>query len=413
MGDAANERAASPAEIHAMIDLLRAGLAAGGMGFSSTWSKGHADADGNPVPSRLASIDELEALAGACRDFEGTSLEFIPSTTGIAMFTDDDIEALVRMSRAAARPINWNLMRVEIGDTVADAKLAVGTDSVRRGARVIGLCLPEPLQLHMTFLSGVLLDTIDGWEQTMKLPVRERTAALADPERRRQLAASAAGDAVRAKWAAWGSHVVVETFTPATKRHEGRTVGDIAAADDKDPFDALLDLVVADGLRTVFRNGDDIEPRALWEKRADVCRDRRVIVGGSDAGAHVDMISTHSYATRALANFARKQQVMSFEEAVHLLTGAPAELYGLRDRGLLAPGLAADLVVMDEHTVDALPVCTRHDLPGGAGRLVSEATGIDHVIVNGEEIAHHGEFTGARPGRLLRSGVDTKTPPLS
>ena len=137
------------------------------------------------------------------------------------------------------------------------------------------------------------------------------------------------------------------------------------------------------------------------------------MVGASDAGAHLDMLDTFNYATVLLEEGMRNQQLLSLEEAVHLLTDEPARLYGLRDRGRLAEGAWADIVVFDEDTVGPRPVTTRFDLPGGAGRLYAEADGIDHVFVNGTEIAAGGKFTDARPGAMLRSGRDTYTPALT
>jgi N-acyl-D-aspartate/D-glutamate deacylase len=364
------------------------------------------------VPSRLANEDELIRLASVCRDFDGTSLEFLPRTSGNTPFEPDEVELLTAMSRSAQRPLNWNLLRVEADNDVVDERLSLGTYSLDNGGRVVALCLPEPLELYMSFYSGAVLDTFFGWEPTMRLPAPERRAALADPDVRRRLEADAASDKRRAKWTAWATHVIVETFAPENRQYEGMSVGDVARRQGKRPFEALLDVVVADDLRTTYRNGTDNEPRAIWEARANVCRDRRVIIGGSDAGAHLDAITTHDYSTRALANLVRRHQVMELEEAVHLITGAPAALYGLHDRGLLRVGKAADVIIFDEDTIDATPVTTKFDLPAGAGRLAAEAIGIDQVIVNGEVVAERGEFTDARPGRLLRSGIDTHSPAL-
>ncbi len=132
------------------------------------------------------------------------------------------------------------------------------------------------------------------------------------------------------------------------------------------------------------------------------------MIGASDAGAHLDMIDTFAVSTMLLGPAVRERQLMSLEEGVHQLTQIPAELYGLEDRGRLADGGYADLVVFDEAVIGAGPVHTRYDLPGGAGRLYAEAQGIDRVLVAGEEILHRGEFTGKTPGRAMRSGHDTR-----
>jgi N-acyl-D-aspartate/D-glutamate deacylase len=151
--------------------------------------------------------------------------------------------------------------------------------------------------------------------------------------------------------------------------------------------------------------GDDPES---WRLRSQAWRDPRVVVGASDAGAHLDMLATFSYATSLLAA-SRTHGLVPLEEAVHLLTDVQARLYGIRDRGRIAEGWYADLVVFDEHRVAPQPVHTRYDLPAGAGRLYADAEGVEHVLVNGAEIVRAGELTGDHPGALLRSGRDTDT----
>ncbi len=135
--------------------------------------------------------------------------------------------------------------------------------------------------------------------------------------------------------------------------------------------------------------------------------DDRTVIGVSDAGAHLDMIDTFAFSTQVLGNGVREYGLLDLEQAVHQLTQVPAELYGVRDRGLVEKGWAADLVVFDPDEVAPGETYTRTDLPGGAGRLYSEATGIGHVLVNGVEIVCEGEFTRERPGRVFRSGRDT------
>jgi N-acyl-D-aspartate/D-glutamate deacylase len=213
--------------------------------------------------------------------------------------------------------------------------------------------------------------------------------------------------------AEWDAMRIVETFTKPTKRYEGRTVADIATEEGKAPFDALVDIVVADDLRTsfCFARADDSD--ADWAARAEVWRDPRAVVGASDAGAHLDMLATFSFSTDLLAFGVREHRLLTTEEAVRLLTSVPADLYGLRQRGRLAEGWSADIVVFDEATVEPEEVVTRFDLPGGAGRLYAGARGVDHVLVNGEPIVADRTLTQSTPGTLLRSGRDTVTPALS
>lgn len=166
---------------------------------------------------------------------------------------------------------------------------------------------------------------------------------------------------------------------------------------------------MADHLTTVITAPDRGQDDASWEKRAEVWRDPRVVIGASDTGAHLDMIDSFSYATTLLARAVRERPLLAIAEAVHLLTYRPARLYGLRERGRVAEGWWADLVVLDPDSVGPGPVHTRYDLSGGGGRIYGEAEGIAQVIVNGEVAVSDREFTDARPGWLIRSGRDTNT----
>jgi N-acyl-D-aspartate/D-glutamate deacylase len=245
----------------------------------------------------------------------------------------------------------------------------------------------------------------------MTLPIPERLQALSNADVRKQLAASAKDVAQNMRWITdWGAKVIAETFSLDMKKYQGRVVADIAKEEDKDPFDALLDIVCADGLRATFSLATQEMSRADWEAAIGVWRDGRAIIGASDAGAHLDFTGNFDYSAYVLEHAVRKLSLLSLEEAVHLLTDVPAQFYGLRNRGRLDIGAWADMVVFDPGTVATTDLQTRFDLPGGAGRLYSEPVGITSVYVNGEEIVHRGEVTSARPGRILRSGVDTETP---
>jgi len=255
-----------------------------------------------------------------------------------------------------------------------------------------------------------VLDALPGWRKPMALPVPEKMALLADPAERAKLleGANSPEAGVLRGIARWETMTIVETFSPENAGLAGRVVGDVAAERGQEPFDALCDIVILDELRTVLMPplaGDD---QASWELRRDVWRDPRAVVGASDAGAHLDMLSTFSFATSMLRS-CRDRNLIELEEAVHFLTDVPARLYGLRERGRIAEGWYADLVVFDEDQIAPAPVTWRNDMPAGAGRLYGEAEGISHVIVNGVEVVRDNALTGAVGGALLRSGRDTDT----
>jgi N-acyl-D-aspartate/D-glutamate deacylase len=171
----------------------------------------------------------------------------------------------------------------------------------------------------------------------------------------------------------------------------------------------LLDIVLADDLRTGLRPFRSDETEAEWRLRAEAWRDPRAVIGGSDAGAHLDMMCGAIYSTALLSHGVREFGVVSLEEAVRYLTDVPARLYGLTGRGRLADGWAADVVLFDPGTVGYEAERTRTDLPGGAWRLYAGSTGVERVLVNGVAVVDGGVLTGSLPGTLLRSGRDTET----
>jgi len=411
MGDAAVGQAATPEQIDAMVALLRESLAAGGMGFSSSNAPTHNDDTGRPVPSRFASREEILALAAAVGEFPGTTLEYIPT---VGLFGDDHVELMVDMSVAANRPLNWNVLGVAAySRELQKNQLEASDRAAARGGRVIALTPSQVMKLRINLRSGFIFDALPGWPEVLGLPIRERKQALADPSVRARLderAHSEEAGALRAL-AVWQNMRVDAVALPEHRAFEGRTVGEIADEQGKQPFDALLDLALAEDLRTSFSPlipGDD---DASWKLRSEVWQDERTVIGASDAGAHLDMIDTFTYSTSLLGPAVREKGLLPLEEAIRQLTDVPARLYGVRDRGRLEPGCHADVVVFDPATVGPGPVHFRDDLPAGASRLYAESRGIEHVFVNGTEIVRAGALTGATPGTVLRSGRDTETVP--
>jgi len=408
MKDAATERAATAEELEQMKALLHEGLAAGGMGFSSTWSASHNDHVGVPVPSRHATREELLALCAVVREHAGTTLEFIPA---VGRFTDDTFDLMAAMSRAADRPLNWNVLQVyaQTWDLVQH-QLSGYDYASEHGGKVLALTLPDTLRTRVNLKSGFILDILNGWDRLMSLPDAEKLRLLRDPAARAEMdrLAQATEGPPRAI-ANWPAYVLLETFSDEYRPHQGRVIGEIARDLSRSAWDTLADIVVADELRTVIANQDKGQDDATWKRRVEVWRDGRAIVGASDAGAHLDMIDSFSFATTLLARTVRERGLIPMEEGIHYLTGSPAALYGLKARGVLDVGAFADVVVLDPDTIGPGEVVTRFDLPGGAGRIYGSAEGIEHVLVNGVPVVERGEVLEARPGTLLRSGRDTET----
>ncbi|MFI5047779.1 MAG: amidohydrolase family protein [Acidimicrobiia bacterium] len=400
-------RTAGDDEIEAMRRLVAESLAAGALGLSSSWAETHNDAAGDPTPSRFASEDELLRLCGELRSHPGTWLEFIPLATG--PFPDDRVALMARMSAAAQRPLNWNLMivRPDLGDEYVESRLAASDVAARYGGRVFGLTLPIPQTLHINLDSGFLFDSLPAWADLIRHPRQEKLRLLCDPVVRRRLAEVAAG--TNRIWYDVERLRFESVTSPRYADVVGRTLAEAARARDAEPYDLMFDVAVADELRTGFvvpPQGDDDES---WRRRGELWKDPRVLVGGSDAGAHLDMVDTFGYFTDLVGPSVRDRQLLTLETAVRLVTDDAARAFGLRGRGRLEPGFAADVVVFDEHEVGSMPTEIRADLPADGMRLYAEATGIEAVLVNGQLIVEQGGLTGAQPGTVLRSGRDTET----
>lgn len=406
MGERAVGSLATDQELTAMKQLLDESLTQGAMGFSSTVSPTHNDALGQPVPSRHASREELVALAGVCRNHEGTSLEFLPA---VGRFSEDIIELMIDLSVAAQRPLNWNALNA--GDPgVMSNQLSASDRSLERGGDIRALTIPQPITLRINLFAGFVFDAFNGWADLFTLPVAERIEVLKDPQRRQALDASARAGGPLRQLADWAALTVHSVFLPHNKPLEGRTIGDIAAEQGKSAIDAMLDLAVDEGLRTSFMPPPVGGDAALWQVRGQLWKDPRTVIGASDAGAHLDMIDTFAFSSQVLGNGVREHGVIPLEDAVHQLTQVPAELFGLKDRGLLKPGWHADLVVFDPETIGAGETHMRNDLPCNEPRIYADAFGVSHVFVNGTQIIEDGEHTQALPGTVLRSGRDTYTP---
>jgi N-acyl-D-aspartate/D-glutamate deacylase len=402
-------REASADEVAQLRALLRRSLAEGGLGLSTSRSYTHRDGNGDPVPSRQASVGELLELCAELASHEGTSLEFITSGC-LDGFSADEVDLMARMSLAARRPLNWNVLTVDSREAQRCAsQLAACEQAARRGARVVALSMPVLVGLTMSFESYSPIFHLPGWGELLERPLAERIAALRDPAVRRRLAerASSPEAGVFARFTDWGGYRIGETFAPANAGLGGRTVGEIAAERGIAPFDALLDVVIADELRTVLWPHPIDDDQASWELRASVWQSEHVLLGGSDAGAHLDRMCGAPYATQFLADCLRGRKLMSLEAAVRALSDAPARLFGLRGRGRLAAGCAADLVLFDPERVGCGEIRSVCDLPGGASRLVADPVGIERVLVNGRAVAIQGRPTGDLPGAVLRSGRDT------
>jgi N-acyl-D-aspartate/D-glutamate deacylase len=391
----------APESLARLRRALHGALEAGAMGFSSSWGSAHFDGNGDPVPSRSADVAELIGLCEELAGFPGTQVEFIPT---MEPFQDLHIDLMTKMSVAARSPLNWNLL-LPTDPEVCQGKLSASDHAAAHGGRVVALSYPGPMLARVSLLSSAF-DAIPGWSETMALSPEEIVKALNDPEQRARLRELATqGDSATLGLTRFENLRVLDTYTDDTKALEGRLLGDLAQEQGREPFDILCDLATAD-IRTGFYRAPIGDDDVSWKLRLETWDDPRVVLGASDAGAHVDMMSMFDYPVALLA-MAREHPAPPIAQIIRSLTDVPASLYGMTDMGRIQDGYRADVVLFDPDAIAPGRVSWVDDLPGGGGRLFSEPVGIEHVFVNGTEILDAGKLTGDRPGRVLRSGADT------
>jgi N-acyl-D-aspartate/D-glutamate deacylase len=414
MGADAVGNEASAEQLAAMLSLLHDSIEAGGLGFSTTLSFTHSDGDGRPVASRWATDDEVLSLCRAVSEHEGTTLEYV--TDGcLRGFTDAEVELMAEMTLAGRRPLNWNVLTIDAQEPQRYHDQVAACEHAReRGGTAIALTMPILVEMNMSFLNYCALFMMPGWSEVMSLPVPERMAKLRDPAVRKWMDERARSPeaGVFSRLAAWGRYQIGDTFSAANAGRKGQVVADIARRDGISDFDALVDVVLADDLRTVLWPLPSDDDAKSWEMRAQAWDHPLVMIGGSDAGAHLDRMCGAPYPTSFLADTLRGRRLVSMERCVQLMTQVPAALFGLRDRGLVREGCHADLLVFDPETVATGEVKLVDDLPGGTHRLFADSIGVHRVIVNGTTIVTEGAATGATPGTVLHSGRDTATVPI-
>ncbi|WP_406508167.1 amidohydrolase family protein [Streptomyces sp. NBC_00212] len=401
----------TPEQLDAMLALLHDAMDAGAWGLSTTQSSTHSDGDGKPVASRHALPAELLALSKAVGEHEGTQLEAIVAGC-LDQFADDEIDLLVEMSAAAGRPLNWNVLTIDAAVPERVPRQLVPSERARKaGGRIVALTMPILTPMNMSLGTFCALNLIPGWGDILALPVPERIERLRDTDVRAEMLrrADSKEAGIFRRLANFGRYVIGDTYSPENEGLSGRVVGDIAAERGLDPFHCLVEICANDRLRTVLWPMPTDNDPATWALRRETWEHEDVLLGGSDAGAHLDRMCGAPYTTRFLGDCLRGRKLVPLERAVQMLTDDPARLFGLRERGRIEEGFHADLVLFDPERIEAGPATLVHDLPGDSPRLDSKAIGIVSVRVNGIETLRDDRVTGAVPGTVLRSGRDTRT----
>lgn len=404
----------NPADAEQIVGMraeLAKAIEAGALGFSFTNSTSHSDGEGEPVASRWATHDELIALCEETGKYPGTTLEgIVPGC--LDTFSDDEIDLLAKMSAAANRPMNWNVLTVDSREPDrVPRQLQAAARAKELGGRVVALTMPIQVPMNMSFLNFCGLWLMPNWKDVMAGSVAERIQRLKDPDTRIKLLewslSKEAG--VFRRLADWADYIIGDTFSSENAGLSGRSVRDIATERTTSAFGTLLDIVIADELRTVLWPTPQDNDAESWRMRAELWLDERAMIGGSDAGAHLDRMCGAPYPTKFLHDCLHGHKLISMETAVKLMTSDPAALFGLKDRGVLRIGAIADVVVFDPATVGSQEPRLVTDLPGNSARLTADSVGMNHVFVNGVAILRDGVATGATPGTVLKSGRDTET----
>ncbi len=401
----------SEEQLAAMLRLFHEAMDAGAWGLSTTQSSTHSDGDGRPVASRHALPAELLALSRAVGEHEGTQIEAIVAGC-LDQFSDAEIDLLAEMSAAAGRPLNWNVLTVDASVPERVPRQLLASERARKaGGRVVALTMPILTPMNMSLGTFCALNLIPGWGPILALPVPERIEKLRDPSVRAEMLERAGSKeaGVFRRLAHFGRYVIGDTYSEANRGLSGRVVRDIAAERGQDPFACLVEICAADELRTVLWPMPTDNDPASWALRAETWQHEDVLLGGSDAGAHLDRMCGAPYTTRFIGDCLRGRKLVGLEQAVKMLTADPARLFGLRERGQVREGWHADLVLFDPERIAAGTATLVHDLPGDSPRLDSKAIGIRAVWVNGVEAIRDDVVSGSVPGKVLRSGRDTRT----
>jgi N-acyl-D-amino-acid deacylase len=397
MGEEATERAASDGEVERMRALVRDALEAGAVGFATSKSPTHIGYAGKPVPSRLADFAEIRALAGALREVGKGVMQ---ATIGKGLMFDE----FARISRETRAAVSWTALlagRTRRGVNHKE-QLARSLALIEQGYRVYPQVSPRPLNFEFQLKEPFVFESMSLF----------RPVSAADFNGKKRLYADAAfRQAFRDKmdraadefFISFGQAVISQC--PSEPALDERRLLDVARERGLHWVDLMLDLGLANELETRFRmpvannNEDEV---------AELLLNPDMVLGLSDAGAHASQLCDACQGTYLLARWVREKQALSLEQAIRMLTSRPAEVFGIADRGRLAQGWPADVVVFDPTTVGAGPLKRVWDFPGGADRLISDASGIDAVIVNGTVLRRNGSDAlapdGKLPGRLLRNG---------
>lgn len=399
MGYDATERAATPDETTQIAALLKGAIEGGAMGFSTTLMKHHFGHEGKPLACRLSSREELAAYCHVLRDAGQGTVTLALSETGT--LNEDQRSMLDLLVNESNRPVTWVFLLARDDLPMSALETLDSTaDLIER--KCFPQVMPNPLTIQFDLHQpAISLSNMPCWKPLFEKPVEEQLKIYKDPEFRQAFRRDLPKWGL--KWP-WGRTTIQTVSSKKLEPLIGRSVKEIAEERGQDVIDTFLDLAIEDNLKLryiiqLFNVNEEVVGKLI--------SDPRTLIGLSDAGAHIDVFCTADYTTHLLGRWVREKQIMSLERAVQRISAEPADFYGIRDRGRLKVGLAADITIFDPRTVDAAQSSERaYDLPGGdIGRLISKPVGMHYTIVNGRTVLKDGvNATGDLPGRVVRPG---------
>lgn len=379
LGADASTRAATEDEILHMRQIVGEAMRSGAVGFATSTSPAHNGEGGLPMPSRMAEEREIAALVDAMG----------ASGQGVFMLTKGShtsVPFLESIAASCGRPVMIAaLLHNSTNPQAVFNDLDAITQANGRGRRLIGQVSCCPLTMDFTLASPYPVEGLQGWKPALGRSGAALKAVLADRKFRDAVRAElASGATFRLFNGEWNKVQVVQVATPSNTPYEQKTIADIAKAESRDPLDVMLDLAIGEDLQTVFTaellNTDEVAVGRMLNHPYS-------IVSLSDAGAHLTFFNDAGFGLHLLGHWARDVGAMTMSEAVRRLTVHPATVLGMRGRGLIRKGLAADLMLFEPDRVGRGPKRRVHDLPGGAPRLTTDAVGIHGVWVNGIQVA--------------------------
>ena len=398
MGEDAVEREATADEIVQMQKLVRQGMKAGAVGFSTNQNPRHMREDKKPVASRLASKDELGALLDVLSEMNAGVIQL----SGGGADSRGRVSYAADLARRTGRPVLWQSISHSWSRPDHWQEMLANTERVFReeGLPIYAMTQAKPFQNRYTLLDAQCFDEFPTWKSAMFTSIPARKQMFADPDIRKKLRAEAIEDQSPSVFPRrWDVIFVDHVKLAKHKPLEGKTVQEIARAQGKDGLDCFLDISLDEDLETRFVHmNTQGDPQAVCE----ILKHPAVIIGQSDAGAHMGYDARFGYCTAFLGRWVRDHRIMKLEEAVSKLTFRVASIFGLSDRGLIRPGFAADIAVFDPATINTLEPEYVQDLPGNETRMIQRAAGVHHTVVNGQIVIENGVPTGACPGEVLR-----------